>query len=78
MKEILAKLLNISENDIESWQLRINHNLSIETEHDFGRSYPIIEGEINQLQYEVITSLKDKYRWIDLEELLTFIYKNKK
>ena len=78
MKKLLADFLNIKEGDIEIYTFNTeNNDFSIETEHDYGRSYPIIKGSIFQPQYQITTKLQQKYYWVNLEELLVFIYNKK-
>jgi hypothetical protein len=72
MKKLLADFLNIGKEDIQSYHFDGGYNLSIGSEHDYGRTYNIIEGVIYQPQYIVIT-VKDEYK-VNLEELLVFIY----
>ena len=78
MKELLAAFLKIKQEDIETYKFNTNHTLSIGSESDYGREYSIIEGEINEPQYEIITKLPQRYYWVNLEELLVFLYNKKK
>lgn len=84
MKKILASLLGIEEDWIESYNLRILHDLRIEDEYDYGRSYPVITGDINSPQWEVTFSKvanvkfpngdKKERTYVNLEELFEFMY----
>lgn len=76
MKKLLADFLNIAKEDIQSYHFDGGHNLSIGSEHDYGRIYNIVVGPIDQPRYVVVTfkNGKEKTYKIDLEELLAFIY----
>lgn len=61
-----------------------NHGLSVDTEWDYGRSYPIINGELYEPQYQVQIGVygegeymagQPKYTHINLSDLLGFMYK---
>lgn len=77
MKKLLSDFLGIKESDIESYSCVSEHFLSIETETDFGRPYPIISGDICTPQYRVIIKLTQDIKYVQLEELLVFIYESK-
>jgi len=69
MKKLLADFLKIKESDIEKYTITTSHDLSKRWESD-----SVIEGLINQPEWEVVTFLPERYHWIQLEDLLVFIY----
>ncbi len=74
MKKLLADFLGIPENNIEEYRFNSEHDLRLEKEHDYGRSYDIItSGGILQPQYKVMDTAQKHY-WVNLDELLVFIY----
>lgn len=73
MKKLLADFIGIKEEDIEVYKFK-STNYDLEYTSDGYGSSEYIKGDIYEPQYEVVTKLAERYYWVNLEELLVFIY----